>query len=403
MGMDRIESIGVQGMRCLGDAALELSGLTVLIGENGSGKSTFIEGIELLRKAATQFRFGYEQLVQKHGGLREILRRDADDLNLYCTVGGGGPSAGYFLTLSSPGGQDQIVSEVVNWVHEDATEQPPILVRNQNKVVFGDGESSGRQLSVTPHDAALYTLGMAAPDPVPRLINALRSIEIHSSFDTRPLWMQAELQQRESVRFPDPVTEVDSLNMVGSNLPSCFHTLRNAGNGIWEKVLENARLGLGESFQEITTPSTKPGHISVGVRFTGLKEPVPIQGLSEGQISYLAFVAMAGLLEYKQNRSLIVIDEPELHLHPSMLARVVGMLEEMAEICPVIVATHSERFLDCLSNPAESVVLCELDEHRATKLLRPDPEKLKDWLQDYRGIGHLRSEGYESQVFKREV
>jgi len=92
------------------------------------------------------------------------------------------------------------------------------------------------------------------------------------------------------------------------------------------------------------------------------------------------------------------MDEPELHLHPALLARVVGLLEEAAEHAPVVLATHSDRLLDALTDPVASVVLCELDEQRAVRLRRPNAERLADWLEEYRGFGSIRAEGYEAHV-----
>jgi len=86
-------------------------------------------------------------------------------------------------------------------------------------------------------------------------------------------------------------------------------------------------------------------------------------------------------------------------MHPALLSRIVWMLEEAAETTPVLLATHSDRLLDSLAQPAESVVLFELDEGRATRVRRPNRERLAAWLEDYRGLGALRSEGYEAHVF----
>jgi hypothetical protein len=81
---------------------------------------------------------------------------------------------------------------------------------------------------------------------------------------------------------------------------------------------------------------------------------------------------------------------------------VLEMFEDLAEDRAVVLATHSDRLLDGLKDPVASTVLCELDQHRATQLLRPDPERLARWLEKYRGIGQIRSEGFEKQVFPAE-
>jgi len=104
-------------------------------------------------------------------------------------------------------------------------------------------------------------------------------------------------------------------------------------------------------------------------------------------------------VELNQDRSLLVFDEPELHLHPALLSPVVGMLEEISETCPVLIATHSDALLDMLAKPASTVLLCELNERGGTQLRRPNAKHLDEWLKTYRGIGSLRAEGYQANVF----
>jgi hypothetical protein len=65
----------------------------------------------------------------------------------------------------------------------------------------------------------------------------------------------------------------------------------------------------------------------------------------------------------------------------------------------VVIATHSDRLLDSLSEPARSAILCDLDEQRRLRLRRPDRAQLARWLQEYRGLGQLRAEGYDQLVF----
>jgi hypothetical protein len=74
-------------------------------------------------------------------------------------------------------------------------------------------------------------------------------------------------------------------------------------------------------------------------------------------------------------------------------------LETFSRSTTVLVATHSDAMLDALTDPAMSSVLCELDEHHATRLVRPDSASLSSWLEDYRGLGELRAAGYEHVVF----
>ena len=73
--MDRITRIYIKNVRAIKYVDLELSPFTVLIGDNGAGKSTIIECLEVLRKAAGASFF--EQLYSIHGGLEGLLRETA--------------------------------------------------------------------------------------------------------------------------------------------------------------------------------------------------------------------------------------------------------------------------------------------------------------------------------------
>jgi predicted ATPase len=124
---------------------------------------------------------------------------------------------------------------------------------------------------------------------------------------------------------------------------------------------------------------------------------IPASSLADGVLAYLAFVALFRLP--RPERALLVFDEPDLHLHPELLARVLGFFEEMAEHHPVVLATHSDRLLDSLQRPQEAVRVCEIEQPAArTRLRTLDVDALARWLADYRGLGDVRSAGYLPHV-----
>jgi predicted ATPase len=75
MEHDRITQIYVSGMRVLEDVVLGLNGLTVLIGENGTGKSTLLEAVELLHQAMGSRLFVEVSVPKTYGPLKaEFLK-----------------------------------------------------------------------------------------------------------------------------------------------------------------------------------------------------------------------------------------------------------------------------------------------------------------------------------------
>jgi predicted ATPase len=101
--------------------------------------------------------------------------------------------------------------------------------------------------------------------------------------------------------------------------------------------------------------------------------------LSDGT---LRFIALATLLLQPQALlpEVIVLDEPELGLHPAALNLLAGMLRSVAHHCQVIVATQSPALVDCFA--IEDVIVVDRREGQSS-FERLSEERLKEWLEEY--------------------
>lgn len=422
MTQDRITQLRVAGFRSLADVTLDLSPLTVLIGENGAGKSSILEALAILYTASLQLAHASDILLKKHGGPEILIRRGAPEIRFEVTIEGAGPWLRYGFVLGQVGNSQLTILDEYLDQHIEGADAVQVLTRDRDGVRLWEPKHalpapSGSwrtrpkpinrdQLADSDHLAFVrasdQTLGLPTfayeqHNATRRTLRALAGIDCHVAFETRPLWLQKELGTTVSPRRPVEVETAVRLTRFGGNLANAFQALRNAGIEKWQRVVSRAALGLGDDVRDFVLQPANRGSHELQVRFGHLPHtPIPAEALSDGQLSYLCFVA---LTELDEGRSLLSFDEPELHLHPGILARVAWMLEESAERAPVVVATHSDRFLDALANPAESVVLCELNEERATVLRRPNPKALGEWMETYRGIGSIRAQGLEAHVF----
>jgi predicted ATPase len=229
----------------------------------------------------------------------------------------------------------------------------------------------------------------------------LKKIRVHLPFETMPAWAARSLDRKSALRSPSLFAPANHLEKLGLNLANAFHALKNQfGRDEWQRTVDYVRLGLGDRIEDVTTwADPGGGNIGLSIKQRGVDRPIPAAQLSDGTLAYLAFIALFRL--NPQHPSLLALDEPDLHLHPRLLMRVLDFLETMAHENPVLVATHSDRLLDGLRDPARSVVLCELDEHDKTRLLRPNAEALERWLERYRGLGEIRGAGHEASIFTR--
>jgi predicted ATPase len=247
-----------------------------------------------------------------------------------------------------------------------------------------------------PDQLALGSFGSRPPHlAIERMLTMLRGIEVHLPFDTRASWAARSYRLPESIRGSATHYPAERLNLLGFNLANAWSELRNQPSSRWEHTLSLLRLGMGERVDTVVTPPDMGGgNIYLAVRFTDLAEPVLASDLSDGQLAWLAFVAMARL---NAGRSLLAVDEPELHLHPSLLGRVVALLAHLEGGTPALLSTHSDRVLEMLDDPAGAVRVLDLDGSR-TMLSRLDPAELSKWLEEFGNLGQLRANGYLRRV-----
>lgn len=106
--------------------------------------------------------------------------------------------------------------------------------------------------------------------------------------------------------------------------------------------------------------------------------------LSDGTLRFIALATL--FLQPEQYRpSLILVDEPELGLHPYALGLLASLIQQAAVTTQVIVSTQSSVLLDHFE-PENVLVADRVD--GGTQLRRLESEPLKKWLEDY-SLGQL--------------
>jgi len=377
-------------LRTAASVELDLGGLTVLIGPNGVGKSSLIEGLEILRRVMTGDDF-VQALYEEHGGPTSLITHGASELKLGVDVTTEDGPFSYEMTLGRTEGGFGIADESLHG-------SDMVFIRTDGAIATPD-VSGGMELRLLRlREPYLHQSSMQAQ--VGRVGALLEGIEVHGPFTTNAAWLGRGSSTERSARSDNVVQATSRLARGGTNLPNAFHTLRNRDD--WQDTLETIRIVVDEDIRDVTTPASASGG-SIGLTVKYRTGEVPAFALSDGTLALLSLVAITALDGGQPPRSLLVLDEPDLHLHPAAIRYVVTLLERCAKRYPVVVATHSDQLLDCLTDPAQSTVLCDLDEHRHLRLRRPDAVQLAKWLPEYRGVGQLRAEGYDSLVFPRPV
>jgi predicted ATPase len=401
--MDRITRVPIKNVRAIESVDLKLGDpVTVLIGENGSGKSTILECLELLRKAAEP---GFmAQFYAQHRGMPGLLRKGASVLELGVVIeddAGKLPRIEYAFALAT-----RVAGAVVEYERmlvgpmNNAAKPLVALRRTADRGEMFD-QKEGKLVPVPPEamkpdQLVVASFGSLPPQKaIERLLAVLRGIEVHVPFDTLAAWAAQSVQRTPTLRGTGMLVPADRLTLLGHNLASAWSALKNVDDAHWRHTMGLVRLGLGESVDSINTvPDAGGGYVGLALKRADLAEPIPASNLSDGQLAWLAFVALARL---NSGRSLLAVDEPELHLHPSLLGRLVSMLANLPGGAPVVLSTHSDRVLELLDNPADAVRVCSLTGSRAD-VSRINAAELPRWLEQFGDLGQLRAAGYLSRV-----
>lgn len=99
--------------------------------------------------------------------------------------------------------------------------------------------------------------------------------------------------------------------------------------------------------------------------------------LSDGTVRY---ICLATLLLQPDPPSTILIDEPELGLHPQAIKLLASLLHEAANRAQLIVSTQSSVLLDEFE--PEQVIVAN-HQNGETVLARQDKDRLEEWLKEY--------------------
>lgn len=170
----------------------------------------------------------------------------------------------------------------------------------------------------------------------------------------------------------------------GSNLPAFLHMLGRTPRYAphWERILRHIRHVMPQFHDFALDPLP---HAEDWVRLNWRDTAGDGQIFDPHQLSdgILRFMALAAVLLQPPELlpSLIVLDEPELGLHPAAITELAAMLGIASQHAQILLATQSTRLVDEFD--AENIVICEHDVRHGSVFRRLDEKKLKGWLRRY--------------------
>jgi len=348
----KLKSMTVRGYKSIRALEnFELRNLNVLIGANGAGKSNLISLFRLLAALADGH---LQEYVQKQGGPNALLhggvkRTQQMDAEIYFQPNPQyGISNGYRISLTPTQDNRLIFSREETWIDGHYTAKP---------IPLG-----------TSHDEAkLRSDQQPVSTYVRPAMQSWRQYHFHDAGDT------AQVKQphgsNENIRLkPDAANLAAYLAMLHMHFPDAY-----------KRIVDTVRLA-APFFGDFVIRDPLPPIVELEWTERGDPDtPYRAHVLSDGT---LRFICLTTLLLQPVHRlpDTVLIDEPELGLHPYAINLLAEMIKEVAETKQVIVSTQSVELLNAFL-PEDVVVVSRVD--GASTFSRLSSNDLSDWLEDY--------------------
>jgi len=357
IALDRLTIHGFKSIRSLED--FELRPLNVLIGANGAGKSNFVDFFRMLRAFVDEALQASFVRMHDPESLFFLGPKVTPSLNGQLWFG---QNLYEFTLVPSTGGRVYIESERAQ--NTGAGGHAPIQT-----LATGGFESV---LKARRNESSASGALHGVPWSVFSAISSWTVYHFHDTSFLAPMRREQSLHDNLRLR-PD-----------ASNIAAWLYAQRQQNEGLYTLIRDTVRLAAPFLDDFLLRPRMRGQNEMIALEWTQPGSDFPFQAhqLSDGT---LRFICLAATLMQTEMPSTIVIDEPELGLHPVALGIVADLIKAAAARTQVIIATQSPTLLDHFE--AEDVIVVDREGNESV-FRRLDAQSLAEWLQNY-SLGEL--------------
>lgn len=346
---NQLSKLILHGYKSIASCEIELGKLNVLIGANGAGKSNFIGFFRLIGKILDQ---QLQSVVGTSGGPDAMLhfgRKKTEELSAELYFG----NNGYKFKLKPTQDNRMMFSRESLWWNMHGDWRP---------------ESGHFESYVEKQKGRTNIYDYVVPP--------MRSWRIYHFHDT---------SDSATVKQIHGINDNEYLREDARNLAAFLYRLENQHEAHYRRIVKSIQL-VAPFFGDFHLRPTVDNKEKIQLEWTEAGQDVPFSAsaLSDGTLRFICLATV--LLQPEQFMpASILIDEPELGLHPYAIAVLGALMKSAAQKHQLIVSTQSVE----LVNEFEADDLIVVDkEGGASTFKRPDAAALADWLKDY-SLGDL--------------
>jgi len=357
----KLKEIHLQGYKSIDGTegqTIHLGNLTVLIGANGSGKSNLVSFFKMLNFMTAN---ALQQYVGKQGVNRLLFygSKETESISFKLDFESESAHDTYQVKLSY-GLPDRlfISGETVAFQKLNSPSPQP-----QEYSLDIGGSESGLSHDTRETSKALH-----------ELLSGIRTYQFHDTSDT------AKIKDRGYV------DDAKYLRSDGGNLAAFLRMMKRHVHykKYYDRIVRHIQRVMPQfgDFDLDPVPGNEDYvRLNWNEYSSGNKYLFDPDQISDGS---LRFMALATLLLQPPDLlpKFIVLDEPELGLHPAAIAELAGIVRMAAQKTQVLLATQSTRLVDEFS-PEELIIVERDQKKRCSVFAKLDSEQLQNWLSRY--------------------
>ena len=348
----RLTEVCVEGFKSLKNVRLRLRPVNMLIGANGAGKSNALGFFEMLSYMMSG---SLQEYVRRKGGGDDLLFNGAKQTRSMLAR----------LTFASDTGKSEYefrLSHTDDNALAFGEEQYRFTPRGKKPYSWnnlGIGHTEAKIIDPALHKSAHITKRM------------MQNCHVHQFHDT---------SSTSSIKVGWDTSDVSYLKDHGGNLASVLLDLREHQSDNYNEIVRVIR-GVAPTFKNF---DLHPLYGKVALRWTSQGDSEKSFGAHLTSDGTLRLMALVTLLCMPENRmsDVILLDEPELGLHPEAIAVVAALIKRVACKKQIIVATQSPLLLNEFA--IDDIVVAEMDDEGGTEFNRLEEKNFLQWLDEFK-------------------
>ena len=386
-----ITQIRLKNFRAFQDVEMrDIPRFAVLVGANGTGKSTLFQVFGFLRDAMTT---NVNTALSKLGGSRgidEVRSRGSEgeiEIELKFRPEPSERLVTYTLCIGEENGRPIVTREVLKyrrgsrgkpWHYLDFSNGRGTAVTNEIEEVEEEAQLN-REEQVLKSPDLLAIKGLAQFERFPAVVALGDLIE---------RWHVSDFHISRA-RPEQEAGYAEHLSREGENLSLVIEYLHNRHKAIFDKIIEKLKSRVpGNS--DMQSKQTEEGRILLKFQDGAFEDPFLARYVSDGTIKMLAYLT---LLYDPEPHPLLCVEEPENQLYPSLLLELGEEFREYSQRGgQVFVSSHSPDFLNGIELD-EVFWLQKIDGYTQIKRARDD-KQIAAYMADGDKIGYLWKQGF---------